>query len=493
MDSLLLLCARWLVAHYPLPPVPDDLYPVLFRAAFLDGRPQVLWDLVAKWPFPDLTFQKMVGSRELLQDHSKLCIRSVVGAAAEQLRLDLEQPGCDSRRCCLRTLDMTGLPDGRSGRSGTVALAKACLELSKHRRESREFQKRGAKRHRGRSGRAAAAPCSSSLDAHADFFVNDVSYRILRDALRSGNAGPLRLKCREFRAEKLSADKVAKLLKSLDPCGVRRVELRFSILELISVFLVVLSLSKFPDLRSLRLQYSKEDAWGKMPRWPPDMQDFVEELGYLPSLRELQLGSFSFSGNLRQFLGKLQAPLESLELPFCSLLPEDFAFLSQSFHAPALKRLDLSGHDFSQTLLQHLRDLLEKASASLLHLDLMECRLTDSHLDSLLASLRRCSRLRCLRLFGNSLSTAALKEFLRESTALPALRLLGYPIPADCYLPKRYPRRCGSRWVLERRLDPYCWEAASAELRRILESSGRSDVVWTHDPYGHGAPDYFSL
>ncbi|NXO79666.1 LRC14 protein, partial [Sitta europaea] len=59
----------------------------------------------------------------------------------------------------LRVLDITGLSDSASGRapdgmsvwSGTVALAKACVEVAKH---HREFQRRGSKRHKGRSGAA---------------------------------------------------------------------------------------------------------------------------------------------------------------------------------------------------------------------------------------------------------------------------------------------------------------------------------------------------
>ncbi|NXR17038.1 LRC14 protein, partial [Cinclus mexicanus] len=61
----------------------------------------------------------------------------------------------------LRVLDMTGLPDSVSGHapdgmsvwSGTVALAKACLEVSKH---QQEFWRRGSKRHKGHSGCAIA-------------------------------------------------------------------------------------------------------------------------------------------------------------------------------------------------------------------------------------------------------------------------------------------------------------------------------------------------
>ncbi|NXM65196.1 LRC14 protein, partial [Serilophus lunatus] len=509
MDSLLFLSARRLVAQRPLPALPAHLYPVLFQAAFLEGRAPVLQDLVAEWPFPVLNFQRIVGSRESLRDHSaKLCVQAVLVAVVEQLRRELEEPGRHSSRCRLRILDVTGLPDDASGRapdgmsvwSGTVALAKACVEVSKQQRESREFQKRSAKRHKGRSGAATAAaaaaapsPPSAGVDVHADFFVNRASYGILRDALQTGNSGPLRLKCREFQAEKLSVDGIVSLLKSLDPRGVRRVDLRFRNLGLTGLSVVLLHLSQFPDLRSLKLQYSNVDVRRTTPELVLGIRCLARELGKLPSLRELNLGSSRLSGNLRQVLCELQAPLESLELAFCSLLPADFAFLSQSFHAPSLKRLDLSGHDFSQSLLPPLRHLLEETSRSLLHLDLMECRLTDSHLPSLLASLRRCSRLRFLGLFGNALSTAGLKELLRQTAALKELRLVVYPFPLDCYKPGLHQRRSGSRWILEERLDRERLGAASAELGRMLENSGRAHVVWTYNPYGHRALDYFAL
>ncbi|NXK89751.1 LRC14 protein, partial [Formicarius rufipectus] len=491
MDSLLFLSARRLVAHRPLPTVPAQLYPVLFQAAFLDGRPLVLKDLVAQWPFPVLNFQQIVGRHELFQDHpSKLCIQSVILAVVEQLRRGLEEPGYDSSPCHLRVLDVTGLqddaagraPDGMSVWSGTVALAKACVEISKH---QREFQKRGSRSHKSHSSTAAAP---RSVDVHADLFINGTSYGILCDALQAGNASLLRLKCREFQAEELCLAGIVSLLKSLDPSGVRRVDLRFNNLGLEGLCLVLPLLSQFPNLRSLRLPYSNIDVRRPTPELVLGIQCLARELGKLQSLRELNLGSSRLSGKLRQILCKLETPLESLELAFCSLLPSDFAFLSQSFHALALKKLDLSGHDFSQTLLQPLQHLLEETSASLLHLDLMECRLMDSHLATLLASLQRCSLLRSLGLFGNYFSTAGLKDLLWKTIVLPDLRLVVYPIPVDCYKPRLDPG-----WILEEQLDRECLEAVSAELGRMLESSGRVDVVWTSNPYRHGALDYFSL
>uniref|UniRef100_A0A8C5TBF4 Leucine-rich repeat-containing protein 14 n=1 Tax=Malurus cyaneus samueli TaxID=2593467 RepID=A0A8C5TBF4_9PASS len=358
--------------------------------------------------------------------------------------------------CRLRVLDVTGVPDDPAGRapdgmsvwSGTVALAKAC-----------------------RSGSATAAPQPPGVDVHADLFVNGTSYGILRDALQSGAAGPLRLKCREFQAEKLSLAGIVSLLESLDPSCVRRVDLRFNNFGLPGLSVILPRLARFPELRSLKLQYSNVDVRRPTPESAIGIRCLAGQLGMLPSLRELNLGSSRLSGNLRQILCDLQSPLESLELAFCSLLPADLAFLSQSSHAAALKRLDLSGHDFSRGLLEPLRLLLEETSASLLHLDLMECRMADSHLAALLPTLLRCCRLRFLGLYGNSLSTAALKELLRQTLRLAELRLVVYPVPAD-----------------EER-----GEEELPEIWRMLEECGRTDLVWTRNPYGHGALDYFSL
>ncbi|NXS78981.1 LRC14 protein, partial [Erpornis zantholeuca] len=91
----------------------------------------------------------------------KLCIQAVILAVVAQLRHDLEEPGRDSSRCRLRLVDMTGLPDTAFGRapdgmsvwSGTVALSKACVEVSKH---QWKFQRHGSKRHKGCSGAATA-------------------------------------------------------------------------------------------------------------------------------------------------------------------------------------------------------------------------------------------------------------------------------------------------------------------------------------------------
>uniref|UniRef100_A0A8C3U0V3 LRC14 protein n=1 Tax=Catharus ustulatus TaxID=91951 RepID=A0A8C3U0V3_CATUS len=465
MDSLLFLCARRVVDHRPLPALPADLYHVLFQAAFLDGRTLVLRDLVATWPFPLLHLQRLVGHRQVLRDHPcNLCVQAVIQAVVAQLRQELEKPECNFS---LRMLDMTGLSDSVAGRTTTgLSVWSSTKALAK---------------------RPTSALQPPGVDVHTDLFVDRRTYKILRDALQAGAASPLRLKCREFKAVDISASEIVTLLESLDPSCLRRVELCFNNLGLSGLSVILPHLSRFPELRSLKVRYSNVDVRHLMPKSAMRIRSVARQLGMLPSLRELNLGSSQLSGNLRQILCDLQAPLESLELAFCSLVPADLAFLTQSIHAPALKKLDLSGHDFSQGLLEPLRLLLEETSASLLHLDLMDCYMDDSNLEVLLPTLLRCSRLRFLGLYGNSLSTAALKDLLQKTLELVDLHVVVYPVPEDCYKPDQ--QESGWDFVVDKEL----LTAATAEISQILENSGRTDLVWTYNPCVHGALDYFSL
>ncbi|XP_064010524.1 leucine-rich repeat-containing protein 14 isoform X2 [Pogoniulus pusillus] len=506
MDSLLFLCARHLVRHESdfrraLAILPSELYPVLFSAAFLDRRTLVVRDLVAVWPFPVLSFQRLLPHLDRHHLHRpkglprNLCVEATIMAIVAHLRQTLEDPdrGMSERRCCLRVLDMIDLPHdvpaGMSLWSTTVSLAKACLEVSKH---QNEHLKRGSKRQKGPSG-ALEPPQSFSVEIRADLFVNSTSFVVLRDALQANTTSLLRLKCRDFHAEELSVGSTVTLLDSLDVCSLRRVDLRFNNLGLSGLCVVLPHLTKFPNLLSLRLPYSNVDVRRFVSGTDASLRQLAGQLGSLLGLKELNFGSSRLSGNLRNLLSDLQTPLESLELAFCSLLPDDFNYLRQSLHASALRKLDLSGHDFNEGRLQPLRQLLEKISPSLLHLDLMECRLTDSQLHYLLPVLCRCSQLRCLGLFGNLFSTPALKVLLEKTVVLPHLRLVIYPYPLDCYITDHLRPPSGSGWFFEDAVDRARFNAAKAELCQLLLELGRSDAVWTTNLPWHGAPDYFDL
>lgn len=465
-SSLVSLCARRLAAHLPtarraLPLLPAELYPVLLHAALLDRRVPLLRDVVRSWPFPVLSLR-----RDPHRHPDKLCVQAVLLAVTAGLRSGT------GPRPCLRVLDMTGIqdgaehgPDGVTLWSGTVLLAKACLEASQRRTEPR-----GAKRRKG----SPVPP----VEIRVDLFVNSTSGAILKAALRSG--GAVRLRCRDFHAEELSLGGTVDLLEALEPVGLRRVELRFNNLGLEGLCQVVPRLARFPDLASVRLPYSNVDV--RRPGTEDGLRELAEALGWLRGLRELNLGSCRLAGRLRLLLGSLQRPLESLELPFCHLQPCDLTFLAHSPHASALKKLDLSGNDLSSSLLPAFLHLLPAVSSSLRHLDMAECHLGDAHLPILLPPLRRCALLSYLGLFGNALSSKGLKVLLEGTLPLTSLRLVVHPYPIDCHGDD------GDGDVPEGRV-----AAVRDELRGMLRSAGRDEEMWTSSLHHHGGFDFFVL
>ncbi|KAF4805577.1 leucine-rich repeat-containing protein 14 [Turdus rufiventris] len=196
----------------------------------------------------------------------------------------------------------------------------------------------------------------------------------------------------------------------------------------------------------------------------------------LPAPHQSSLGSHI---SLFPPASNLQAPLESLGLAICALVPNDLAFLSQSIHASALKRLDLSSNDISEGHLEPLRQLLEETSASLLYLDLMECCIADSHLAVLLPTLLHCSCLRFLGLHRNPLSRAAVKDLLQKTLEMQNLHVVVYPYPLDCYtgVPSEFYYD-----FFDEPVDEELLSAAKAEISQLLQNSGRTDLIWTDDP-----------
>ncbi|XP_019386539.1 PREDICTED: leucine-rich repeat-containing protein 14 [Crocodylus porosus] len=511
MHSLVFLCAQKLVSHHAtarsaLEVLPTELYPVLFKAAFLDKRTLVLQDLVQTWPFPVLSFQRLLRhcrhcDRALLQEKpSKLCVQTVILGVVAYLSAALEgRSHGSSRQHCLRVLDMTGLQDDGADQgsesmslwSRTVTLAKACIDVSK---QQSKCTQRTSKRRKGPYSSPAALPPPRlvSVEVRVDLFVNSTSYGVLKDALQANAHSALRLRCRDFRAEELSIASTVGLLEFLDPASVRQVDLRFNNLGLSGLRVVLPHMAKFTNLVSLKLPYSNIDVRRLSAGMEGSLHYFATQLGRLSCLKELNLGSSRLSGRLRQLLGNLQGPLESLELAFCCLLPSDLAYLSQSLHTPALKKLDLSGNNLSDALLQPFQHLLREAAGSLLHLDIMECRLADTHLEALLPILCCCTRLRYLGVFGNPLSTRGLKTLLLRTGGLSALRLVIYPYPVDCYS-EDLPWPPSSSSLLNSSVDEEKFSQVSAELQQMLLSADRDDAIWTTNLCRHNTLDYFNL
>ncbi|XP_008120226.1 leucine-rich repeat-containing protein 14 isoform X1 [Anolis carolinensis] len=522
MHSLVFLCAQKVVSHYTtlqdaLDFIPKELYPVLFKAAFLDKRTPSLQQLVETWPFPVLSFQKLLRKCQhceyalIREKPNKLCIQAIILGVVTYLTKLLEERHSSKRYRAfhfpskgkgdkgqrLKVLDMTGLQDEGQGPesmslwSRTVTLAKACLDISK---QQSKYMRRTSKRRKGPYSTTLTLPIPHPVwvDVWVDLFVNSTSYGVLKDALQVNSINALRLRCRDFRAEELSIASTVGLLEFLDPVGVRQVDLRFNNLGLSGLRVVLPHLAKFTNLASLKLPYSNIDVRRLTVGMEGSLQYFANQLSRLKCLKELNLGSSRLSGKLRQLLGDLHSPLESLELAFCYLLPSDFAYLSQSHHTPALKKLDLSGNNLSDVLLHPFLGLLTESASTLLHLDIMECRLLDTQLNALLPVLSRLSRLRYLGVFGNPFSAVGLKNLLHRTLGLPDLRLVIYPYPVDCY-GEDLPWPPTSSNLLNGAVDEEKFSRISNELQQMLLSGNRTDVVWTTNLCRHNSLDYFSL
>ncbi|KAI1888871.1 hypothetical protein AGOR_G00173230 [Albula goreensis] len=181
-------------------------------------------------------------------------------------------------------------------------------------------------------------------------------------------------------------------------------------------------------------------------------------------------------------LSSLSHPLEVLELPYLSLSPADLSYLSCSPHASSLRRLDLSENKLDESALPSLRRLFHHASDSLSQLSLSGCGLTDSLLGELLPALGCCRALRSLELALNPLSQAGVLSLARVCAAISSLRVLLYPNPLEEYQPGLPPLPSSAQlldWPLAEELEVH--ETTQAELEKVLQERGRSDLLLTSD------------
>ncbi|XP_055288254.1 leucine-rich repeat-containing protein 14 isoform X5 [Moschus berezovskii] len=409
------------------------------RVAFMDKKTVVLRELVHTWPFPLLSFQQLLQecahcSRALLQERpSTESMQAVILGLTARLHTPETEAGTQPlcRKHALRVLDMTGLlDDGVEQDPGTMSMWDCTA--------------------------AVARTCIAQQQG--------------RTAEPGLDPVPVEL---------------------LDAGCLRRVDLRFNNLGLRGLSVIIPHVARFQHLASLRLHYVHGDSRQPSVDGEDNFRYFLAQMGRFTCLRELSMGSSLLSGRLDQLLSTLQSPLESLELAFCALLPEDLRFLARSSHAVHLKKLDLSGNDLSGSQLEPFQALLQAAAATLLHLELTECQLADTQLLSTLPVLTRCASLRYLGLYGNPLSMAGLRELLRDSVVQAELRTVVHPFPVDCYEGLPWPPPASV--LLEASINEEKFARVEAELHQLLLASGRAHVLWTTDIYGRLAADYFSL
>lgn len=203
----------------------------------------------------------------------------------------LPQPTRAPRKHALRVLDMTGLlDDGVEQDPGTMsmwdctaAVARTCIAQQQ-----------------GRTAEPGLAPVP--VEVRVDLRVNRASYAFLREALRSSAGSPLRLCCRDLRAEDLPMRNTVALLQLLDAGCLRRVDLRFNNLGLRGLSVIIPHVARFQNLASLRLHYVHGDSRQPSVDGEDNFRYFLAQMGRFTCLRELSMGSSLLSGRLDQLL-----------------------------------------------------------------------------------------------------------------------------------------------------------------------------------------------
>ena len=128
-------------------------------------------------------------------------------------------------------------------------------------------------------------------------------------------------------------------------------------------------------------------------------------------------------------------PLDHLAITNCRLTESDLTHLSQCPDILQLKGLDLSGVTMINFSPEILHILPEQVAATLQELNLEQCGITESQLESTLPVLSCCSQLTTFSLCGNVLSMAIMEKLLSHTTGLINLSDEFYPAPRESYSP----------------------------------------------------------
>lgn len=317
------------------------------------------------------------------------------------------------------------------------------------------------------------------VHVRADLFVSARSWERVRVALSA--SGPLKLQCRYLRVEEISVSSIRTLLALLPQQVLLGVDVRYSNLGVSGLAQLLPLLSKFPELHSLRLHYCNLDFHREETGQSDILRELSQGLSQLKKLKCLSLTALRLPGHLRVLLSSLPRPLEVLEVPYLRLNPSDLAYLSCSHHASSLQQLDLSENRMDGGTMICMRRLLSNASATLQHLCLSGCGLTDDLLALLKPSLGSCSALRSLAFALNPLSMAGLLDLVRMAVKMPSLKQLLYPTPLEDYQPG-LPELPSSAQLLDWPLDESTdINATSSQLNQVLMESSRSDLRLTCD------------
>ncbi|XP_060234819.1 PRAME family member 12-like [Meriones unguiculatus] len=164
------------------------------------------------------------------------------------------------------------------------------------------------------------------------------------------------------------------------------------------------------------------------------VRNFISQFSKLNCLQHLSMnGMYFLRDHLKQVLGCLMAPLETLSITSCNLSQSDLNSLSECPKLFQLKHLDMKHVGLTSLDLRPLQILLENVADTLQSLDLKACWISDSHLTMLIPALSKCSQLANVSFYDNYFSMHNLRKLLQHTANLSKMNVEQYPAPLECY------------------------------------------------------------
>ncbi|ELK18797.1 melanoma antigen preferentially expressed in tumors-like [Pteropus alecto] len=457
--TLLELAAKSLLSNEPaaihaLEELPRDLFVPLFGAAFLGGHMNVLKEMVRVWPFRCLHIGTLIREESYYE---------ILEAMIDGLQI-LPAQNSSPRGPKLRILDLRQDLECETTCSEFRKTTPFCPESCVYSQHS-IFKIKEAQNNARSLGIVNSESESQSAWEPMELLVDiSISGTLRKNQFLSflrrkveQSFGSLHLCCRGLQIDNMSSDR--SILRFVDMGCTDNLEVKKADLsEVTTLFYEMIHLTSL-SLFNIPFKSCK----GR------NFKNFLTWLGRLDNLQDISLSFFYLKNQLQKLLRVLPPALDTLYLSYCGLSNRDVTALSQSPQATHLTMLILSNNEIFSEAYEPFQTLLENVSGTLQHLQVNNCRITDSALSAVLPALSHCSHLRVLSFAHNPITMPMLMSLLQQLTSLMELKHVIYPVPVHCY----------EQEDSHSRLDRQKLAEVQAQLMMMLQKVQRDDMNWT--------------
>ncbi|XP_048220064.1 PRAME family member 20-like [Perognathus longimembris pacificus] len=418
--SLLQLAVQILLRHKALSitildDLPVELFPLLFREAYLGGHYEMLWLLVKCWPFSRLPLGALMRIQHL----------GIFYAALDGLEA-LSEKRNRPRRWKLQVLDFSI----RSQNSWDV--------WSGH--TNYDYLPRARNIHRPRrSGRRRTTPCLKVVEDLCIPYTHDDPNTFCMPEWTSQFR--IKLGCIRMHVSTYPFFLLKMLFKTWSLSDIQELKVHCTNSEA-TIDTVFSHVGQMRNLQELFL-CDITDRGSLLGREKVVLK-LCKKIKKLKFLQKLYISNtFFLKNNMSHIcrlditvwflLRSLNTPLEVLSISESELTESDWENLNSKLNASKLENLSVCYVDLSSFNFLLLQTLLNQVTNTLTTLKLEVCQITDSHIDDILPALSHCWQLTTISFYGNTFSTTVLKNLLLATANMSQLCLELYPAPRESY------------------------------------------------------------